>query len=198
MKSTILCLSLLVVGHLVFVPLAFAKSPSDNRDESDSCTLQGPMMTKRVPSYVFPLLDFPKTRSLPLPQHLSFAQRNYLFELCKMLYERGSIRIDDAARINDNAIRLERKEPAATAYTTKELLTLEKDLLDLRLQNLNKLTEILEQAITTSAFNEEGFWKAWREEKRHHEEVDGPLRKKIFDLSRETEEKVDRLLKSAK
>lgn len=174
MKRAILCLGLLVVIVLNVAPLASAES-SGNEDKSGNCKLLDPMIIKSFSSYDFVVLDPTKTHSLPLSEQLSFVQHSYLVELCEMLHERGTYLSDEARRISNHAIRLEDKDPVASAITSKELLALEKNLLEVRLQNLNKLTEILEQSITASVFNEEEFWKVWRQENQRRATIERPL-----------------------
>lgn len=184
MKSTILCLCLFMVAILIPASYASTESAAGSRNQLDSCSLD---------------VSKDETRSLPYPKHLSFVQHSYLSELCEMLSIQVSTLHADAMD-NDLVLRLKRKASGTDEIedTSNQLLALEKDLHDVRLQNWNNLAEILKRAITASVFDEKKFWKAWREEKRRHEKIDGPLRTKIAHLTFRQNDKVDRLLKDGK
>lgn len=128
--------------------------------------------------------ELAKQRSLSLPEHFTFVQRNYVYELCQLVYS-------DHLRLRGNIYKFERER--ALGEMDDEELNAWKWLLDLDLQSLKWRERLLEQAITTPLFDEEGFWKAWSEDPKRHTAIKAGLLLKVW---RKSIERARRLLES--
>jgi hypothetical protein len=134
-------------------------------------------------------------KGFELPKKLTFAQSQYLQQLCFHLF------MDHIQTITEDTVIKQLKEGLHPGETQRSLA---KEVNDVRKQRVNHLAKILRHSLRDNSFDEDAFWKEWVSVESKYAKRLVILTEKQFEASsseyealKNLEKEVDRVLLEA-